>query len=87
MDWISASGFAWGYVGSTIPFMLGMLLILKHGFFGMNSNLPAVRITFAITALWWIIFTLPFLKNVEQSYFIQPSARPIRDSLTGISMT
>ena len=81
MDWISTSGFAWGYVGSTIPFILGMILIMKHGFFGWSSSMPAVRLTFAVTALWWFLFSLPFLRNIKQAYYVEPSPRPVREPL------
>ena len=87
MDWVSASGFAWGYLGSTIPFSFGMILIMKYSLFGFESSLPAVRTTFLITALWWLLFTLPLLRNVRQVHYIPPSSRPVRESFTRIFHT
>ncbi|MBN2323496.1 MAG: MFS transporter [Spirochaetes bacterium] len=80
MDWISTSGFAWGYIGSTIPFILGIALIMKYDILGFSSSVPAVRISFFLTAIWWFVFTVPFLRNVKQNYFIEPSQTPVSDS-------
>jgi UMF1 family MFS transporter len=87
MDWISTSGFAWGYIGSTIPFILGIGLILKYDLLGFATSVPSVKISFLITALWWFVFTMPFLKNVKQNYFIEPSPKPVRDSFKRLADT
>ena len=87
MDWVSTSGFAWGYIGSTIPFILGIGLILKYDLVGFSTSVPAVRISFLITALWWFVFAIPFLKNVKQNYFIDPSQNPVRDSFRRLADT
>jgi len=87
MDWVSTSGFAWGYIGSTIPFVLGMVLILKHESLGFHSSVPAVRITFIVTALWWFAFSFPLLRNVKQVHHVQPSPRPVRDSFARLLET
>lgn len=87
MNWISASGFAWGYIGSTIPFVLGLVVILEYKVFGFANNVPAVRIAFAITALWWLLFTIPLLRNVKQVNFVERSGHAIRDSFRRIGET
>lgn len=87
MDWISASGFAWGYIGSTIPFILGMALIVGYKTFGFGDNIPAVRIAFLITGVWWFVFSGPILRNVKQVHFLERSAHPIRDSFRRMADT
>lgn len=67
MDKISSLGYGFGYIGSTIPFIICMIVVVLS----QNKVIPidsimAARISFVITALWWFIFTLPMLKNVEQ---------------------
>ena len=67
MDKISSFGYAFGYIGSTIPFVVCMLVVmLSQKRMIAISSIMAARISFVITALWWFIFTLPMLKNVEQ---------------------
>ncbi|HUX51444.1 MAG TPA: MFS transporter [Spirochaetia bacterium] len=87
MNWVSASGFAWGYIGSTIPFVLGLLCVLNYRKLGFSSSVPAVQLAFAITALWWLLFTIPLLRNVKQVSFVERSARPIVDSFKRIAET
>jgi UMF1 family MFS transporter len=80
MNWVSASGFAWGYIGSTIPFILGLIIVLNYKLLGFASSVPAVRIAFGLTALWWLLFTIPFLRNVKQVNFVEPSSHALRNS-------
>ncbi|HUT65471.1 MAG TPA: MFS transporter [Spirochaetota bacterium] len=87
MDWVSTSGFAWGYIGSTIPFILGIALIMKYDLLGFSTSVPAVKISFLVTALWWFVFTIPLLKNVKQTYFIEPSRTPVGDSFRRLADT
>ena len=68
MDKVSAWGFAIGYIGgSTIPFIISIILILFGENFGVDAEL-AVRISVAITAIWWAVFSLPLLKHVHHKY-------------------
>lgn len=78
MSLVSTRGFALGYIGSTIPFIFCIALIL----FSEKGMLPfstgsASRLSFALTAVWWGLFTIPLLKNVEQRFYIERSPRPI----------
>jgi len=87
MDWISASGFAWGYIGSTIPFITGMVLIQQPSLAGLDSPLQATRAAFVITALWWLLFSLPMIRNVHQRHFIPASTQPLRSSFRRLAAT
>ncbi len=87
MDWISANGFAWGYIGSTIPFILSMTLISMPSLAGLDSPLQATRAAFVITALWWLIFSLPMIRDVHQRHFIPISAQPLRGSFRRLVAT
>lgn len=78
MDKISSSGYAWGYIGSTIPFVIGIaFIILAQQEILPLSVAAASQIAFAITALWWGLFTIPMLKNVNQVYYKERTAKPI----------
>ncbi|GAA3316961.1 hypothetical protein GCM10020331_014460 [Ectobacillus funiculus] len=64
MNRISARGFAMGYIGSTIPFILSIALIIlaQKGVLPLSVTI-ASQAAFAITALWWGLFTIPMLKK------------------------
>ena len=70
MDKISAYGFAFGYIGgSTIPFIISIGLIQFGDKIGLTGTLP-VQISIGITVVWWLIFSIPFLKNIKQTHGI-----------------
>lgn len=81
MNKVSARGFAIGYIGSTIPFIISIAIILL----AQQEILPitvtaASQIAFFITALWWGVFTLPMLRNVRQKHYIPREPRIITNS-------
>nr|MBQ8253516.1 MFS transporter [Lachnospiraceae bacterium] len=85
MDRISSLGYALGYIGSCIPFVAGIVLILLKPF-GL-STVTATRISFVITMLWWLILALPLLKNVKQTHFLKPKQKVVRHSFRRLWVT
>ncbi|WP_312470845.1 MFS transporter [Neobacillus sp.] len=78
MNQISSKGFAMGYIGSTIPFIISIaLIILSQQNIIPLSVTVASQAAFAITALWWGLFTIPMLKNVQQVYYKERVPNPI----------
>ncbi|MDR2043593.1 MAG: MFS transporter [Clostridium sp.] len=68
MDRLSTIGFACGYIGgSTIPFVISILLISFGSKFGLSGTTP-VRISIVLTAVWWGIFSIPLLRNVKHRH-------------------
>jgi UMF1 family MFS transporter len=68
MDKLSSIGYASGYIGgSTIPFLVSIVLISFGDKFGLTGTAP-VRISIIITVLWWGIFSIPILAQVKQNY-------------------
>nr|AGS51753.1 putative membrane protein [uncultured bacterium contig00046] len=78
MDWISSLGYGMGYIGSTIPFVLCMALVVFA---------EAYKTAFIVTALWWLVFSIPIMKNVHQKYGIEPEYQYIRKSFKRIWST
>lgn len=74
MDDVSAKGYAWGYIGSCIPFVASLLLVLMYDKIGISFN-AAMAGAFALTALWWLLLTLPLWLSYEQKYAVS-DARP-----------
>lgn len=79
MDAVSAWGFAYGYVGSVIPFLAVIGLIMAAG---TGSGLPAgeTRAGFVIVALWWLAFSLPAAKNLQQVHYLPGHPAPVAES-------
>ena len=71
MDRVSTSGYAFGYIGSCIPFALCLVLALCYESFGI-SQVTALIIGFAITGIWWIGCALPLLKHYKQTAYQPP---------------
>ncbi len=72
MDKVSTYGYALGYIGSTIPFIIAMAIILlsSNGILPLSGYTP-VKIAFMITAVWWFAFSFPMVKNVRQVHGIK----------------
>ena len=75
MDQVSSYGYAWGYIGSCIPFLVAMVAYILSG--GLSENLmlfsPLVGkiIGFGVTAIWWLLVTLPLIRNYQQKNYVE----------------
>lgn len=67
MDRVSTSGYAWGYIGSCIPFILAIVVLVVLG----TENIWGYRIGFLITAVWWAVCSLPTLLHVRQTHYLK----------------
>lgn len=86
MDHVSASGFAWGYIGSCIPFLISLFFVLGYSQIGISFE-AAMVIAFILVAGWWMLMTLPLLKNYQQKYYVDRKQYVIRDSFRRIGKT
>lgn len=88
MNNVSAFGYGLGYIGSTIPFILSIAIILlaSNGMIPV-STINASRIAFLITAVWWFAFSIPMFRRVHQLHFIEREPNPIRQSVKRLSKT
>ncbi|PAD45419.1 MFS transporter [Shouchella clausii] len=85
---ISARGYGLGYIGSCIPFLISIaLIVLAQLEIIPLSFYAASKIAFLITALWWAAFTIPMLKHVTQRYYKKREARPIANSFKQLGQT
>ena len=70
MHRVSAAGYAWGYIGSCIPFVVCLMLILGCDSFGLTMG-SAMTISLIIIAAWWVIATIPLLRRYRQTHFVE----------------
>ncbi|HWQ73731.1 MAG TPA: MFS transporter [Syntrophomonas sp.] len=78
-DRISSHGFAWGYIGSCIPFIVSLGLILTADQTGLGAA-EATKLAFIIIALWWTVCTIPLLRRYRQVYALESGGHPVRES-------
>jgi UMF1 family MFS transporter len=88
MDRVSTTGYALGYIGSTIPFIIAMAIILlsQQGILPFGGY-TTPKIAFAITAIWWLAFSMPMIKNVKQVYGIPREKHFIANSFKRLGKT
>ena len=86
MDNVSSYGYAMGYIGSVIPFVACLVLVLFSGSFGLSTG-TAMVIAFALTAAWWVGCTLPLLKTYQQKAYVELGAHPFADSFRRLRQT
>lgn len=85
MDKVSSWGYAMGYIGgSTIPFLISIAILLVMGM----ENPTAFKLVIILTSVWWLVFSIPILKNVKQIHYIDKPAKGIlRSSFTNLAHT
>lgn len=89
LDEISATGYAWGYIGSLIPFFIGIIPYALVTFGILDSGLEHISISFAflVAVAWWFYYSLPLLKDVEQNYSIDRTEGELKKSLGRLRKT
>lgn len=76
MDKVSSMGYAYGYIGSVIPFVACLVVVLFCDSFGLTQS-SAMVVAFLITAFWWIVCSLPLAKNYRQTAFVKSEGNAI----------
>jgi MFS-type transporter involved in bile tolerance (Atg22 family) len=67
MDRVSSWGYAMGYIGgSTIPFVISIAVMLLN-----NYNAFSMKFAILIVTVWWLVFSIPILKNVKQVHYVE----------------
>lgn len=91
MDQVSSYGYAWGYIGSCIPFTIALLAYVFSGGLGDNlkimpSNVGKI-IGFGVTAVWWFFVTMPLIKNYKQINYVENTKGSIKKVFAQIGNT
>ncbi len=88
MDRISSLAYGFGYIGgSTIPFIMAILLIMFGNKIGINGT-QAIQFSVVIMVVWWGLFSIPFIKNVKQIHGLEkPESNYIKDTFVRVGKT
>ena len=86
MDTVSSHGYAWGYIGSCIPFVACLGIVLGGGSLGMDMQTSMI-LAFIITALWWLFSSVPLLRSYRQRYFAEAGGHVVRNSFQRLGRT
>ena len=79
MDEVSSQGYAWGYIGSCVPFVISLLLVLGGDKVGISTP-AAMTAAFFLNAAWWGLVTITLLKNYEQKYYVENQGSVVKES-------
>ncbi|MCI9148395.1 MAG: MFS transporter [Hungatella sp.] len=79
MDQVSSQGYAWGYIGSCVPFVVSLLFVLGNEAIGISMP-AAMAIAFLLNAGWWFGVTVPLLKTYKQRHGVAKKEHVIRES-------
>lgn len=86
MDQVSSQGYAWGYIGSCIPFVISLVIVLGADSFGLSMP-QAMMTVFVITTLWWVGLTLPLLKVYKQKHYVEKQPHVVTESFKRLGRT
>ena len=86
LDRTSAFGFAFGYLGGGLLFACNILMVLHPDWFGLADGDAAVRVSFLMVALWWLVFSLPLLLLVKEpdGSIKNPSLNVVREGFVRV---
>ncbi|MBN2289380.1 MAG: MFS transporter [Candidatus Glassbacteria bacterium] len=72
MDFVSALGYALGYLGGGILFSLNAWMVLRPETFWFAGRDEAVRFAFLSVGIWWAAFSVPIFLFVKEPEASQP---------------
>ena len=77
-DQVSSYGYAWGYIGSCIPFLVALIAyVLGPDMLGKISESLSKIIGFTVTAVWWFLVSVPLLKTYKQKNYVDAKEQSV----------
>jgi UMF1 family MFS transporter len=84
---ISNQGYAWGYFGGGLLFIVNAFMSINPSAFGLASQAEAIRVSFLMVSVWWLIFLMPLLFNFKETKEVNKSKNSIIQSIKNIVST
>jgi UMF1 family MFS transporter len=78
IDYASSLGYALGYIGGGLLFLVNVLMYLKPAVFGIADGPTAIKLSFLSVAFWWALFSIPIFIFVKEPAV--ENAVPFRDA-------
>lgn len=83
IDHVSSLGFAMGYIGGGLLFLINVLMYLKPEMFGIADSTMAIKISFLSVAVWWAIFSIPVFLWVKEPQYEEKKLGIIKATKAG----
>ena len=88
MDEVSSYGYAWGYIGSCIPFAVALVFyVLGPDMLGVIGGFASKLVGFAVTAAWWLAVTVPLLRRYKQRNCTERQPHAVRSAFKKLGVT
>jgi len=65
IDQVSGRGYAYGYLGGGLQFLICIILIIAHNYIGIEKAM-AVRISLLFSGVWWAGFSIITLVGLRE---------------------
>ena len=86
MDKVSSHGYAFGYIGSCIPFIACLAIVLLHDKLGLSQP-TAMMVAFLLTAVWWVLMTVPLLRTYKQTAYSESAGAKLSETFKRLGRT
>lgn len=87
MDRVSSQGYAWGYIGSCIPFIVALLFYVMAEMLHWIPSKVGFAVGFIVTAVWWLGVSIPLLKQYKQKYYVESTSGKVKESFARLGHT
>ncbi len=79
-DFVSSFGYSLGYLGGGLVFLLNVLMYLHPEWFGISTDVQAIKISFLLVGVIWFLLTIPLMLYV-------PEPNSLKSQLTAWQLT
>ena len=88
-NYVSSMGFALGYLGGGILFLINVLMYLYPSYFYLESQTEGILYSFLSVGIWWAVFSIPLFLFVNQRKYKEPTSykNPLKDSFLRLIST
>ena len=87
MDNVSSQGYAWGYIGSCIPFIICIVVYVMSNMLNLISIRLSMILVFLITAVWWVAMSVPLIRTYRQDRYVEARGNPFVQSFRQLGHT